>query len=391
MKYFAPQIKTNDCLFACMKMMLAISFKNKNFLYYCQVKEDINYSLKDVIFIAKKEGLLLGAYRVKRKVEIKHNKKFPLILIFKNGDSLHSVVLIKKTFKKFKIYDPAKGVIYLKYKDLEKMWNGEYLEAIKKEKTKYKMKRKKFVNKYLFIQTFFQIFSFVSIAIGLYFLNRQISFVIPLSLFISYVIFELLQKFFFIKSLKKFDDSIIKNINFDNKKDLINVYQSMNDYKILNFGVPISFITQFITLVLSLIILGVNSYLNFINVTIILLTHLILFLATKRIIVNNEKIVKFSEQKIKNGGGDENSFKNAFNSNYNYANILNIKQYICLIIIIILCLFYASFTNNITPNFIIFHFFFYHFISNSFLSLFEIISKFKKYKFLKIYFQNITS
>ena len=52
MKYFIRQLGQKDCAFACLKMLLAITHKNKDYLYYQQNDIDRSYSLEEIIKLA---------------------------------------------------------------------------------------------------------------------------------------------------------------------------------------------------------------------------------------------------------------------------------------------------------------------------------------------------
>ena len=67
MSYFIKQIGTKDCAIACLKMLLAISYRSKKFLYYPQPSKDQALSLNDVIKFAEKEGVELKGYKYHKK------------------------------------------------------------------------------------------------------------------------------------------------------------------------------------------------------------------------------------------------------------------------------------------------------------------------------------
>ena len=62
MKYYIKQILKNDCGFACLKMYLSYLYKDTSYLFLAQTLVDKEYSLYDIINIAKYNGVGLKAY-----------------------------------------------------------------------------------------------------------------------------------------------------------------------------------------------------------------------------------------------------------------------------------------------------------------------------------------
>ena len=64
MDCFIKQLKDNDCAFASLKMLLAYYSKNKEYLYLKQDLDVEDYSLRDVIQIAKRYGVEIQGVKV---------------------------------------------------------------------------------------------------------------------------------------------------------------------------------------------------------------------------------------------------------------------------------------------------------------------------------------
>ena len=64
MKYFIRQLGQKDCAFACLKMLLAITHKNKDYLYYQQNDIDRSYSLEEIIKLVTDNGIAIACFIV---------------------------------------------------------------------------------------------------------------------------------------------------------------------------------------------------------------------------------------------------------------------------------------------------------------------------------------
>ena len=128
MKYFIRQLGQKDCAFACLKMLLAITHKNKDYLYYQQNDIDRSYSLEEIIKLAKGEGVILTAFRFKYKDDLLKESKLPLLIPVKDGNTLHMVLIRKIKREKITVYDPKRGKIYYTISELNRIWDGSCLE-----------------------------------------------------------------------------------------------------------------------------------------------------------------------------------------------------------------------------------------------------------------------
>ena len=146
MSYFIKQLGDKDCGYTCVKMLLGMSYKKKDFLYLNEPDIDRSASLKDLMVFARKEGLDLGAYRIVNKEELFTCKQNPpLLLPIAKGNFLHMVVVRKINKRSVLIQDPASGIYFLSKKKLLSIWNGEYLEILNKYGSNFKLKKRHFV------------------------------------------------------------------------------------------------------------------------------------------------------------------------------------------------------------------------------------------------------
>ena len=394
MKYFIQQIKEKDCGFACLKILMANVHKNKDYLYYPQDIDDHSYSLAELIKIAKDEKITLKAYRFIKKSEIKNEKIFPILTVCKANQKLHMVVLYKIRKNNFYIFDPIKGKIKLKERDFYEIWTGEALINLGVVKNKYHAKKNN-IKETAFIlgSSIVQVISFAALATGLYFINDKISFIIPILLFLAYFLFELLYKQVSIIGMKFFDKKVYKNLESTQRMPN-KFFEDISFYKTLFFSTPIQLISIGVSIVLFVILLGLNSYLNLINIGLVVVINLFMNFGLK---MYQERRKNDSYLGFLSIDYSENQnirkLKVLNDVTYKSIDALNLKNYVILFLIITLCLFYASLTNNVSINFVLFHVFSYFFLNellNNFIGKIDNLKKIDEYKCLYLnYFSNL--
>jgi ABC-type bacteriocin/lantibiotic exporter with double-glycine peptidase domain len=108
MRYFTYQGNDYDCGFASLKMLLCYAHKTPKYLRLAKPEEKRSrYSYRDLLDIAARHGVVLTAYKLIDKGEIKKQKKWPILasLTSENG-SLH-LILLRRIGKKVLADDPA--------------------------------------------------------------------------------------------------------------------------------------------------------------------------------------------------------------------------------------------------------------------------------------------
>ncbi|MBO8428141.1 MAG: hypothetical protein IAC58_06340 [Firmicutes bacterium] len=397
MGYFIYQLKDNDCGIASLKMLLATIYKRKDFLYYPQDKVDKQYSFNDLMQIAQKEGVTLTAYRVMDKEELFKGKgDFELpILVTLNFKECRHMVLVKKIYKNsLKIYDPKKGIYRMKKKDFFNLWEGFILEISEIKGSNFKASKVNVLPKsFMFLSLFFELLSFIALFLGMFFVNENYSFLIPLLLFVFFVIFEFVYQKIVILSLKYFDNKLLYDDFLRNKNSFKDYYEDMNKYKVELVSTPIKYLSSGIIIIFGMFLLGINSYFSLINLGIIFIIQIIFKLLEKRYLLKKRnELGNLEHSLIKSETLKDDEFKEKLetlnNETYNIVSLTNFKKYFLMFLTIILCLLFLGFSGNITLNFLLFHFFMYIFLEDNFekiLSISDSIEKIKTYKCLYLY------
>lgn len=222
MKYFIFQGNDHDCGFASLKMLLANLSKDKSYLYVPKPDKRENYSLEDIIKIAKDYGLELEAYSLNKQGY--DELQVPCLSLIDNNH----VVMIKKVRKNsIVIYDPGRGKIKMKKDEFLRRWRNIILEKSGcKNLDKIKRIRQRILP--IKLNVFEAIFSLASTAIligAFYLLNKTENMLYSLVFLLLFILSLLFEKLILYKQVYTFD-SIYIPIYFGLQKN-----QNENKYK----------------------------------------------------------------------------------------------------------------------------------------------------------------
>jgi len=391
-KYFINQIKKKDCAFASLKILLANIYKRSDFLYIPQDKEDKSYSLKEIIEIASKYGVVLKGYKTKDKELDELKDKLTLVNIIKN-EALHMVVLFKVKKNKVLIADPDENYIWVNKDIFLNSWTGDFLEVEEVLGSEFKLtKKKNKLDVFIISSLVIELFAFLALTFGFYSCNKDMSFLIPLGLFLVFAILQIVYRRVLIKGMKKFDEEIMEPAYLVSRNKLTDCLIDMNNYKKITFSSPLTLFSIVFTLIFSTIILGVNSYLNLINIGIVLFfqisMHFIFdsyFKEKKKNLVNVEN--KLNDTKLKEEEFKEN-LRNLNKETYSISTLYDIKKYVSIFLSITLSMILFGLNSTSGLNFILFHTFFYVYINDNIEKLIDFGEEYNEYKKYKCKYLN---
>ncbi len=382
MRYFAYQGNDFDCGFASLKMLLCYAHKTKKYLRLAKSDgKRSRYSYRDLLEIAAGHGVLLTAYKLMDKEEIRKQKKWPLLVSMKSDNgSLHLVVL-KRIRRKVLIDDPRSGALSIAYDDFINRWDGSFLQISKVSKPRDFDKEKPIVNwaKH-FLLLSLQTFSALFALLGFAFVSSQSFFIYPLLFFALFIVCELLFRRFQLAVLSEFDERYMHRTYDDDKAIMRQKFQRFHDFKKDYFLFPQILIGALIIIFFALTILAINDIHHLIYLAIIALFAICDFLLSKLVDDKSEKVlIKIEEDSFK-----ENLAKSDVLSNYQKMSSLTqlivksaiTRKYVGLFLVGACALTYAAVSSAATLNFFLFHFFiyslFYENVSKLFNSLFRI-------------------
>lgn len=386
MSYFIRQIGEKDCAITSLKILLANIYKRKDFLFYPQANINEALSLKDVIRIAKNEGVVLSAYRLKNKNEIKELKHKKSLIVIKRRNILHLIYLKNIKRRGVVILDPKIGKVFMKFQDFFEIWNGEVLETVKVNGSNFNIKKKRIIHLYKeILMIAFQIFTYSLFLCGLYFINNTVDFLIPLVLFISFIFSLLLFNYLLINFMKKIDNDLFKGI-YRSEGNLKEKYLKITKLKTLIFTSPLELISSILLVTFSLSILGINSYLSLIIAFFVLFIQFLLKVISSSYLDYRKNYIENCENNLFLSENEENALSNFKVLNdevYKFITLNNLKKFLLILIIIVGCLFLCSFEKEISLNYLLFHFFAIYYISSNFDKILDFNKNYEELNYLK--------
>ncbi len=386
MSYFIRQIGEKDCAITSLKILLANIYKRKDFLFYPQANINEALSLKDVIRIAKNEGVVLSAYRLKNKNEIKELKHKKSLIVIKRRNILHLIYLKNIKRRGVVILDPKIGKVFMKFQDFFEIWNGEVLETVKVNGSNFNIKKKRIIHLYKeILMIAFQIFTYSLFLCGLYFINNTVDFLIPLVLFISFIFSLLLFNYLLINFMKKIDNDLFKGI-YRSEGNLKEKYLKITKLKTLIFTSPLELISSILLVTFSLSILGINSYLSLIIAFFVLFIQFLLKVISSSYLDYRKNYIENCENNLFLSENEENALSNFKVLNdevYKFITLNNLKKFLLILIIIVGCLFLCSFEKEISLNYLLFHVFAIYYISSNFDKILDFNKNYEELNYLK--------
>lgn len=385
MKYFIKQLGEKDCAFTCLKMLLAMVHKNVDYLYLEEDDCETAQSLAEIIERGEAEGVTLSSFKFGSKESFLSLQRFPVMVPIDQNGVLHMVLVKRLKNEKVEIYDPAVGVYRKKFEEFKVYWTGIIVEITGVKKTSYKRKSENIISKKLWILTaFFQLFSFILLFSGLFFINENSSFIVPLLFFLGSFICQLTYNNMLMMQMKRFDSNVISKTNILREKSFKERYGELNSFKVSLIGGPSQIINYLIIIIGGAIILGINGYLNLINLFVICMSIVGMTLLERLIYGKQSNKIESLEAKILHSDCDNDelkaSIKELQHKTYSIAGFKLAKRYIILFIAVSLGLLLAGFSSEISINFVLFHVYLYYQIGQTFMSLLDTMSEIDRIK-----------
>ena len=396
--YYIKQIGDKDCSLTCLKMLMATIYKNDAYLYYPEATDINSANLKRITQIAKKEGISLSAYRMQDKAEIfKEELANPLLITFKEEEGLHMVMLKTIMPNKVEIYDPKRCIYWLDKESFLAKWDGYLLEIVdaREPAVKFYNRPVEFIPRHLVgLTVVFQILSLLSLLFAMFFMDKNYSYLIPIILFICYLIFEFCYQLTIKQSLKRFDELRLHKDYVRCRSKFKDYYLTMEKFKSILISTPIKLVASIITIIFGVFILGINSLYNLGIIAILFSVQIVFKILDKKYLESNRSELENLERNLINSDNEneEKFIKNLECLNrksYKLVGYLNLKKYILLFLTIALCIAYQSITGYVSLNFILFHIFLYSYLEENLdkiLDMSDFITEYRYYKCLYTYY-----
>ena len=376
MSYYIKQIKKNDCGYTSIKMYLASLSKNKDFLFMQDSKIE-NLSILEIIELLNKYNVETKAYKnVSKKIIKKIREEF--LLINKNENSYHCVMVKKVIFNNLLIYDPEKGIYWMKMKDIINEESIVIFRINKKTKINNysnglnKLFSYKIYNLFIVITTFLALFSLI---FGLYLMNNNMI-VQTLILLTLYVLLTLLSQFLTNKLNKIKINKINKYLLKTHDKIGKNLIESNLNYVLKSTNLISTFLINIVSFIFLITLIVLNNYKNLLFIFLMI----VYFIISRQIL--NKKITKTKERLNKL----ENNLNNCDHIKYDMVNVqislesnklfklLSINKYLDIFYSLIISLSICYFSE--TLNFI--SLVFYYILFSTIIKLLDGIIKFNE-------------
>ncbi|MBO6280032.1 MAG: hypothetical protein J6M95_00420 [Bacilli bacterium] len=264
--FFISQLGEQDCLFACLKMMLANYHKDRNYLYLkCEL--DKKYSYHDAVTIASEYNMALQGVKILRPEELFNCKTFPIVVTLNRKKIHHSVLLLKANRKNITVFDPDVGKKKIPTELFFKEWT--YRALIVKEITPSKcpIQFPDFIAKKDKITLpILQILSGISLLLGTYFISDTSLFYLPIIFFSVFIIFEILFRNNLVNAMRRMDDEIFSYDFKVEKQDYIELYKTIEKYRNISLTIFPNFIYLTLVSIFITVILVMNATINVIYI-----------------------------------------------------------------------------------------------------------------------------
>jgi len=351
------QQQEKGCGYASIKMLLVALSGKKNFRYI--VEPDSSSGAPNLVALtswAAKYGLCITSFKSTYKSQLLRNKEFPiLIIINSNGDS-HLVMLYKRIGNSFLVFDPMKGKRLIKCKELVKQFSGVYIRGNYVENgVEIKKKSIGFLKPKIF-QIFLELFSFISIFIGFYFISDEGNFLSPLILFCLFVLLKIFQRISLEKTLIKFDKKYSNKIDAISKPKRESIYKFFLNFKINYFSGPLCVFSNLIEIILLSIILCLNSVYYGIGLLVSLCISVALFLFGKNKKEKCAEEIEYLEAQYLGKVENKNEIKacDILNKTYSFVKRDSYKEIVFVFIDLVICLLICLFSQIVSLNFMLF-------------------------------------
>lgn len=262
--FYVPQTSTNDCGFACLKMLLATINNDRGYLFLKGKDKTQPYSYKELIDIASTNSVELVGFKVEDKDEILNCTEFPIIVSFNPQNNIkHAVLVTKVKGKRIYFNDPSKGARSLSLSKFKVLWDGTGLLTKSFEHKDSDIEIKKPLSKLDYsLMYLYQTLGAASCILVTCFLNKDYNVLVSIFFCFTFAAFELILRTHLFKLMHKIDDFYLENLDVA-KKNYLKFYEYFETYKKNLLVRPLNIVFTFtISMFLAFVVLF-NSPYNF--------------------------------------------------------------------------------------------------------------------------------
>ena len=396
MDCYIKQLRDNDCAFASLKMLMAYYSKNKDYLFMKQDLDRDNYSLWDIIQIAKKYGVEIQGVKISDMTKQFTLDFQPFLALFKdiNNENGHLVFVRKIKKKKLLIYDPKKGKYWMKLSKFHEIWSGIYLRVISYDPAFYRAEDTKIFKKTgMIVGNIINALSSILLMIGFYFVRDDSYFIVPLAFVVGFVLFSILSNILIKRSAFKFDKAVSTQVYNKENKNFPKKYEEILKYKTFIFTSPSILITNILLILFFVVITCLNDIKNAAFFGVLFIIGLLDYFVFKKINNHCSNKIEDLENKLSKHGISENDFIYNFQilskTTDKFATVLLLRRYIIGFFIFALTFVLMAISRQVSLNYLIFNFLIYDIVYQYFQKCISYGENKEEYKWLKAKFVSL--
>lgn len=207
--------------------------------------------------------------------ELMESKEFPFIVnLEKKKGVKHSVLLLSINKKYAKVYDPENGKRKILLEVFFNQWDKKAM-VVKNEKGHERIKCEERVTDFIDKKDkvtipIWQMLSGISLLFGVYFININSYFFVPIIFLSLFLIFEIFFRKNLISALKRMDNKIFSYHLKANKDEYYEVYKTLEKYRYVALTIIPNFLYTILISIFVTVILIMNSVMNAIYIVIAL-------------------------------------------------------------------------------------------------------------------------
>lgn len=379
--FFVSQTGRNDCAFTCLKILLANYHHDKNYLFLpCK---DEPYNFKELKEIASEHHMKLSAIKVASAGELYKCKNFPLIVTLEKSKGVrHSVLLLGVTRKHVKVFDPEIGKSKISIDTFFEQWNLVAL-MIDKEVERVKVKCPNTYSDFIdkkdkLTLPIWQLLSGISLLVGVYFVNKDSYFFIPVIFFALFLIFEIMFRKGLVSALKRLDENYLSYRLMVDKSKYQEVYRTYEKYRYTALTIiPNLIYTMLISISITALLI-VNGLVNIVYISlalVIAVVHTLFYkpyYQSKSIeIAQKEKDIMLAENEIQ----FNYLIDKAHQSSYQVALSGNLFSYLEIAVLLMTSITIMSVSGIVNIIYVIFYLCISVYLKDNFIKMFEYSSQ----------------
>ena len=375
--FFISQTGTKDCAHTCLKILLANYHHDKNYLFLpC---EDKPYSFSDLKKIASEYHMQLLGVKIESASELIGGKDFPFIAIIEKSKGVkHSVLVLSASKKYVKVFDPETGKKKIPFDDFCQMSNQSALLLVKKarhKRVKCPIKVIDFIDKKdKVILPVWQLLSGVSLMAGLYFINANSYFFIPIIFFAMFLICEIFFRKSMIFALKKMDQNYFSYVLKVDKSEYGSAYKTLEKYRCAALTTIPNLIYTMLISVFITALLVMNGIVNVIYISLALVISVLHTLVFKPYYLAKSKEIAGQEKDIFNAEDQQQfvfSIEKAHSSAYQAALNNNVFNYLEIALLLMTSITIMSISGIVNVIYVLFYTCISIYLKDNFVKMFE--------------------